>query len=280
MPTFTFARLLRQTAANWRAMASSFWASSQCDLLLAERERREEREKSSIRASTTQEIVLGPSRDAESRGAARETKGERDYQNKVNDLVDYAVTVGKELKIKERPILTASVYLRRIGRDLLESCASGLDRQACLSALSCVYLACKVEEVPISVDKLVAFSKGSHTHQDVLKEEVRSLRALNASLIVHHPHNDAKKYASAMGLDKDVLHLLWLVVRDTYKTDLCLTLPPHIIALGCIYTACAFHGTNALPWCKQNKVEEAEVVQVCAKLVRYYKRNNAGTNLT
>lgn len=150
-------------------------------------------------------------------------------------------------------------------------------------ALSCLYLSCKVEETPVSIDRLLKFSGTQEGvgSDDIIDGELVVLEALSTSLVVHHPHQDMRRYVESFpagklggihGGEKHLLELAELILTDTYHTDLCLRLPPHIIALGCIYMANALEGRNVLPAvCHEIHVDENEVLAVASEMVNYYR---------
>ena len=99
-------------------MAANFWSSSQCDLLLEARERRAEEAsrapKPKARPRRRQIVLRGVEPEPGEPGSSGGGPG-----SVVTQLVDYAVLLSKELKIRQRPVLTACAYLWRLRPETL-----------------------------------------------------------------------------------------------------------------------------------------------------------------
>ena len=100
-------------------MAANFWSSSQCDLLLEARERRAEEAsrapKPKARPRRRQIVLRGVEPEPGEPGSSGGGPG-----SVVTQLVDYAVLLSKELKIRQRPVLTACAYLWRLRPETLD----------------------------------------------------------------------------------------------------------------------------------------------------------------
>ena len=79
--------------------------------------------------------------------------------------------------------------------------------------------------------------------QHVLECEFFLLELMDCCLILYHPYRpliqfiqdmkDDKKDSKDAGKEKDeVLNLAWSTINDTYRTDIPLLYPPHLIAIG------------------------------------------------
>ena len=240
-------------------MAANFWVSSHCDLMM----RRERKDKQGLKL--------------ESASTSIRNKQEKLLRLKV-ESVECIFKLGKSLKVRQVPLLTACVYIHRFYSEE-ENLNLDLDKhKPSVTTLSCVYLACKVEETPLTVEKLLKCAKGVFetdiaSNDDIIEGELVVLNALSTSLVVHHPHQDTLNYVKSFGLENQ-LELIWHVIADSYHTDLCLHFPPHLIALGCIYMACGFEGKNLLPcMCTDLHVDENEVLCVCSEMVKFYKHS-------
>ena len=255
-------------------MAANFWSSSQCDLLLEARERRAEEAsrapKPKARPRRRQIVLRGVEPEPGEPGSSGGGPG-----SVVTQLVDYAVLLSKELKIRQRPVLTACAYLWRLRPETLDPPEnavgwSELDDERHITAvtMACVYLACKVEEQPVSADKVAGFSQGLCSATDLLDAELCVLEDLSASLVVHHPIDDVERYASLVHADGEASKVAMACAEETRRTDLLLRYPPHVIALGCLRVAMALEGADTRPWCEQNGVCKEDVKGVCAELVK------------
>lgn len=75
--------------------------------------------------------------------------------------------------------------------------------------------------------------------QDIAEFEFYLLEELSFLTVVFHPFMPLDKFSHEFQLDKPCLQAAWMVVNDTYKTDLLLNYPPHLIALAAIYITVA-----------------------------------------
>mmetsp|Transcript_13208 Transcript_13208/g.33179 ORF Transcript_13208/g.33179 Transcript_13208/m.33179 type:complete len:276 (-) Transcript_13208:124-951(-) len=234
-------------------MAANFWRSTQCELLA----------------------------ESSKRGEVPQRGGDASpsmYNTKVA-FVEYIFEVGKRLKLRQRPISTSCVYIHRWFSSTGDSVDAFDGCSPFAIALSSLYLACKVDESPVAVEKIVATANELTgpmgdlvpvCGDQIVEGELVILSALSSSLLVHHPYRPAIQYLKAHGME-NLLEASWLLIADTYHVDLALRYPPYIIALGCIYMAGAFDGKSTITWCKDLNVDEAEIYDVCAHLVEYYK---------
>ena len=91
-------------------MAANFWTSTHCGLLLAAREEAESREREQDKAATEEanakpkrrqkrkQIVLRGAPTLDPKPGGEEGKGKRGRGSLVDQLVDFAVMMGRELK--------------------------------------------------------------------------------------------------------------------------------------------------------------------------------------
>lgn len=71
---------------------------------------------------------------------------------------------------------------------------------------------------------------------DVLRAEVELLQHLDFNLLVFHCYGDIERFVKDAEVP-DALKCAFAVANDSYRTDLCLVHPPHIIALACVRVA-------------------------------------------
>jgi cyclin C len=125
-------------------------------------------------------------------------------------------------------------------------------------APTCIFLASKVEEFGvisntrlIQACQTVVKTKFSYAYPQefpyriahVLESEFYLLELMDCCLILYHPYRPLTTYVQDLknsygdgkdhSKDKDeLLNLAWTVVNDTYRTDIPLLYPPHLIAIG------------------------------------------------
>lgn len=162
--------------------------------------------------------------------------------------------LGEQLKVKQQVISTAIVYFKRFYvRNTLKSI------DPLLLAPTCIFLASKVEEFGvISNNRLiqtcvtVVKNKFSYVYvqefpyrgHHVLECEFYLLEQMDCCLILYHPYRPLTMYVQDLrsserpdgkdhSKDRDeLLNLAWTIVNDSYRTDIPLLYPPHLIAIG------------------------------------------------
>ncbi|XP_063932459.1 cyclin-C-like isoform X2 [Zophobas morio] len=210
-------------------MAGNFWTSSHCNLWLLEPSELSYLEK------TTFQIL---------------TKKEQEFYKIF--IADIALLLGKRLNLRQQIIATATVYSRRFYlKNNLDSCSP------LLLVPTALYLACKIEEYGVlslrnlvSVVQNLARTEFSYlyldycilTTQHILDCEFYLLEELNCHLIVYHPYRLLCFYCESLKV-KEVIEISWYIVNDTYRSDIFLNYPPHMIALTAIYLSCILVGS-------------------------------------
>ncbi|KOM37830.1 hypothetical protein LR48_Vigan03g121200 [Vigna angularis] len=132
-----------------------------------------------------------------------------------------------------------------------------------LVAPTCLYLASKAEESTVQarllvfyIKKLYADEKYRYEIKDILEMEMKVLEALNYYLVVYHPYRSLSPLLQDAGLnDLNMTQLTWGLVNDTYKMDLILVHPPHLIALACIYIASVLRDKDTTAWFEELRVD-------------------------
>eukprot|EP01137_Pigoraptor_chileana_P013485 Opistho-2@67046 len=83
--------------------------------------------------------------------------------------------------------------------------------------------------------------------QDITEAEFFLLEAMECYVIVHHPYRTLTQIvADATQLLEPYQAIAWKVINDSYHTDMCLTVPPHMIALAALYIAAMDDGQGRM----------------------------------
>ena len=79
-------------------------------------------------------------------------------------------------------------------------------------------------------------------------------------------------------LEQAFLEDAWLMVNDTYRTDLCLLFPPYVIALGVLFALghAKKQPDKIVAYLQEAGVDDAEVRHVCMELVNLYTKLGRG----
>jgi cyclin C len=79
--------------------------------------------------------------------------------------------------------------------------------------------------------------------------EFSLISEMRSQLIVWHPYRTLKdlEEKAALGITPEEGHLAWLIINDSYMTDLPLICPPHVIALAAIFLAIIVLPSKAHP---------------------------------
>ena len=111
------------------------------------------------------------------------------------------------------------------------------------------YLASKTEESPHHI-RLVA-SEARQAWPDFVPVDVSRLgemefcliSEMRSQMIVWHPYRTLLelKDNQDLKLNSDELGLAWMIINDSYMTDLPLTCPPHLIAVIAVFLAIVFY---------------------------------------
>lgn len=210
-------------------MAGNFWQSSHFHEWLLERQ-------DLIRERNTDLQVLT----------------EEEYQKLMIFFANFIQVLGEQLKVKQQVISTAVVYFKRFYVRNSLKCIDPL-----LMAPTCIFLASKVEEFGvisnsrlINICQTVVKNKFNFAYaQDfpyrishILECEFYLLELMDCCLIIYHPYRPLISYIADIKEMRDLkdnkdskdelLNTAWSVVNDTYRTDIPLLYPPHLIAIG------------------------------------------------
>ncbi|KAH9728720.1 Cyclin-C1-2 [Citrus sinensis] len=91
--------------------------------------------------------------------------------------------------------------------------------------------------------------------KDILEMEMKILEALNYYLVVFHPYRS----------------LVQGILNDTYKMDLILVHPPHLIALACIYIASVYREKDNTAWFEELRVDMNVVKNISMEILDFYE---------
>nr|XP_018631302.1 cyclin-C1-2-like isoform X2 [Nicotiana tomentosiformis] len=145
-----------------------------------------------------------------------------------------------------------------------------------LVAPSCLYLASKSEESTVQarllvfyIKKLYSDDKYRYEIKDILDMEMKILEALNYYLVIFHPYRSLSQLLQDAGMN-DTAQLTWGLVNDTYKMDLILIHPPHLIALACIYIASVLKDKETTAWFEELRVDVNVVKNIAMEILDFY----------
>ncbi|RKO85283.1 cyclin-like protein, partial [Blyttiomyces helicus] len=136
-----------------------------------------------------------------------------------------------------------------------------------LVVVTCIYLACKIEECPHHIKNIVTEMKHilGRFHYDIAtiaEFEFYLLEDLDFHMILYHPYRP----------------LMLFIVNDTYRTDLCLLYPPHIIALAAVYMTSALNeeafrvaDVDVKTWLSGMSVDIEELAYVTQEILDLYQ---------
>jgi len=229
-------------------MAANYWQSTHSTNWILEREAVEKQSNKKDRQFLTPEEIK---------------KLKIHYSNTIQNL-------GVKLSIRQRAISTAIVYFRRFYfRN------SFVDCEPRLIATTCLYLASKVEECTTQAKKYVLKmreidSNFPYDMNHILECEFYVLEELDFCLLVFHPYRSLQPYLADLGMEKDCMDQVWSIVNDSYRTDVSLMYPPHIIALAAIFLAGTLLGKDVRPWFAELNVEMKDIWEVIKDILDAY----------
>uniref|UniRef100_A0A804JRG4 Cyclin-like domain-containing protein n=1 Tax=Musa acuminata subsp. malaccensis TaxID=214687 RepID=A0A804JRG4_MUSAM len=180
-----------------------------------------------------------------------------------------------QVKVRQRVIATAITYLRRV-----YTRKSMTEYDPRLVAPTCLYLASKVEESTVQARLLVFYikkmcatssdEKYRFEIKDILEMEMKVLEALDYYLVVFHPYRPLLQLLQDAGIT-DLTQVAWGLVNDTYKMDLILIHPPHMIALACIYIACVLKDKDLTTWFEELRVDMNIVKNISMEILEFFE---------
>ncbi|CAG8571935.1 4716_t:CDS:2 [Funneliformis mosseae] len=222
-------------------MAANFWTSTHGMHWLLSRHALAECRKVDLKVVTEQELI------------------------KVNIWFAQIITeLGRKLSVRQVIIATAITYFKRF-----YTRNSFRNTEPNLVAATCMYLACKIEESPHHIKTVIAEMKA------IIIEE------LEFNMIVFHPYRSLMTLAQDLGTKNDDVQWAWYIINDSYRTDMCLLYPPHVIATAALYLQIALkggaqYGDYSLTSTTSNANNSGAAAGVTTRNARRGAGNNAG----
>ncbi|KAL0417492.1 UNVERIFIED_CONTAM: Cyclin-C1-2 [Sesamum radiatum] len=186
-------------------------------------------------------------------------------------IANYIARLAQNVKVRQRVVATAITYMRRVyARRSMTECDPRL------VAPTSLYLAAKVEESTVQARHLVFYIKKLYSDEkyrfevrDILEMEMKILEALNYYLVVFHPYQALPQLLQDAGMN-DAMLVTWAIVNDTYKMDLILIYPPHLVALACIYIASVQKNKENTAWFEELQVDMNVVKNMAMEILDFY----------
>ncbi|XP_050206972.1 cyclin-C1-2-like [Mercurialis annua] len=232
-------------------MAANFWTSSHYKQLL-----------------DPEEVDVVPQQDKD-KGITLE-----DFKLIKLHMANYIVKLAQQVKVRQRVVATAITYMRRV---YTRKSMSMYDPR--LVAPTCLYLAAKAEESTLQARFLLFYIRKIYSDEkyrceikDILEMEMKILEALNYYLVVFHPYRSLSQLLQDAGIhDTNMIQLSWGLVNDTYKMDLILMHPPHLIALACIYIASVYREKDITAWFEELRADMNVVKNISMEILDFYE---------
>lgn len=186
-------------------------------------------------------------------------------------MANYIGRLAQSVKVRQRVVATAVAYMRRV-----YTRKSMTEYDPRLVAPTCLYLASKAEESTVQARLLVFYIRKIYLDEryryeikDILEMEMKILEALDYHLVVFHPYRALPQLLQDAGMN-DVTQICWGLINDTYKMDLILIHPPHLIALACIYVASVLKDKESTAWFEELRVEMNVVKNIAMEILDFY----------
>jgi len=186
-------------------------------------------------------------------------------------MANYIAKLAQSVKVRQRVVATAITYMRRVYTR--KSMAEYDPRQV---APTCLYLASKAEESTVQARLLVFYVRKMHSDdkyrydiKDILEMEMKILEALDYYLVVFHPYRALSQLLQDAGMN-DLTQFTWGLVNDTYKMDLILIHPPHLIALACLYVASVLKDKENTAWFEELRADMNVVKNISMEILDFY----------
>ncbi|XP_024024210.1 cyclin-C1-2 isoform X1 [Morus notabilis] len=195
-------------------------------------------------------------------------------------MANYIWKLATHVKVRQRVVATAVTYMRRV---YTRKSLSEYDPRHV--APTCLYLAAKAEESTVQARLLVFYvkkmlgvvatdEKFRFEIKDVLEMEMKILEAINYYLVVFHPYRSLSQLLQDAALnDISMTQLTWGLVNDTYRMDLILVHPPHLIALACIYIASVLRDKDTTSWFEELRVDMNVVKNISIEILDFYENH-------
>ncbi|KAG2442738.1 hypothetical protein HXX76_002820 [Chlamydomonas incerta] len=186
--------------------------------------------------------------------------------------------LAKQLKLRQRVAATAMVYFRRT-----YLCNNFCRMDPRLVYVASLYLACKAEESLMQAKHLVghakSYRKWPYDVKDLLDMEMVLLEDLDFNLIVFSPYRDLVTYLADSGVETPCAQRAWGALNDSYRSDVNLLYPPHVVALGCLCLAAGSCSVDLAAWLSKLNVDLGQVAAVVTDLTSMYAQQAAVLSL-
>ncbi|KAG6504053.1 hypothetical protein ZIOFF_036379 [Zingiber officinale] len=149
------------------------------------------------------------------------------------------------VKVRQRVIATAITYFRRVYTSFFDATLIGAGTS--------------------SSDEKYRFEI-----KDILEMEMKVLEALDYYLVVFHPYRPLLQLLQDANIT-DLTQVAWGLVNDTYKMDLILIHPPHMIALACIYIACVLKDKDLTSWFEELRADMNIVKNIAMEILEFFE---------
>lgn len=161
-------------------------------------------------------------------------------------LQQQMIKLGKRMNIRQQPLATAQVYVRRFYTKVEIRRTNPY-----LLMTTAVYLACKMEESPVHIRLVLAEAArqwpelGVSDSSKIGECEFHLISTLSARMILHHPYRSLSDLSPIFGMSTEETALAYSIINDHYNTDLFFLYPPHVIAVTTILLSIVLRPTQS-----------------------------------
>jgi len=195
---------------------------------------------------------------------------------------------GAHLKMPQLTIATATVLFHRF-----YAIHQIKDKDKDLTAMTCLFLAGKVEETPRKLKHVIEIGFKYLHHRDVnqkdketeeylqLREQVLLhefllLQTLGFDLQIDHPYKNLLAVVRSLKADKELAQFAWNFVNDSLRTTVCLQYPPSVVALACIYLAAKYRRSilgDGKKWWTEHSVTLVQLHDIARQILELYENS-------
>eukprot|EP00798_Chlamydomonas_sp_ICE-L_P005639 gene5639-8961_t len=180
--------------------------------------------------------------------------------------------VARQCKLRQRVSATAIVYFRRF---YLRNNFCQTDPH--LVSVGCLYLASKAEESLIAAKYLVAYVKKKcpgwpYEIKHVLDMEMVIMEDLDFDLVVFTPYRPLSELIKDASLGDVLGQQAWALVNDSYRTDVAIMYPPHLVAIASVHLAASICKKDIVLWMARLNVDLEEVHVIVMELINMYEQ--------